>query len=96
MVGSVSQCVDGVFNQVTESITHRGHRARQLRYRKDIKEFVEEYMPDDPFNKHPGRNLEGFEHFQFSDSIKNPAKLKSRLIKYSAKLDLLTDVIGGF
>ena len=72
--------------QIAETGEHDSHRKR-YNYRNDVHSFVEEYKEDRLFSVIPGREHHAFPGFKLDTGMKNPEKLKKRLLKYSRKLD---------
>lgn len=62
-------------------------------YSADVYKFVEEFKGDCFFEKIPGREHSAFPGFHHSTEIKLPGKLKSRLKKYSKKLDTSREIL---
>ena len=86
-MGALGEALDQVFEeQVAQLSSGNGYRKR-ANYEKDIHAFVKEYQVDRLFDSIPGRQHESFPGFQCYIAINKPGNLKSRLLKYSKKLD---------
>lgn len=54
---------------------------------QEIEKFVSVYYEDKLFDCIPGREHSAYPGFTYQCDVKEPAKLKARLVKYSGRLD---------
>ena len=92
MAGQVGQHIDHLLHsQVAEKSEDLSHQRKRKDYNADIT-FVEEYKEDQLFKYIPKRQHQSFPAFISMVRVKNPEKLKPRLMKYNKKLDRSRDV----
>ena len=86
IVGSLSRALDKAYSEnVCEVESDDGYR-RHYNYHDDIVKFLAMYQDDKLFTHIPGRCHKSFQNMQCDGIIKDPEKLKERLLKYSAKI----------
>ena len=94
IAGELSRTLDEAFrNNITETNKKEDSYRKKHNYQDDIEAFVLEYKADRLFDIIPGREHQAFPGFKCNPTIKNPSKFKSRLLKYSHKLDSSRDVL---
>ena len=87
LVGQLGAALDAAFHQnVCATDTDDSYRQRKD-YADDVKMFCAEYKQDRLFDIVLGRRHKAFAEFSRHLCVNEEAKLKSRLLKYSRKLD---------
>ena len=85
--GSVGQGLEDKFmTKVIDKYAAKGHSSKPT-HKKDLNKFVKMYQLEKLFDCLPGRKHCGYPGFVHSISVKQPEKLRDRLLKYSVKLD---------
>ena len=88
-MGTLGRDLDRVFQKkVCGTWVSTGSNRDDTQFNKDVEKFVRLYRDANLCSKVPGREHSAFPGFEYSYHIRNPGKLKQRLKKYSAKLDL--------
>jgi hypothetical protein len=87
IAGTVGQGLEDKFmTKVIDKYIGKGHSTKPSQ-KKDLKKFVKMYKGEKLFDCLPGREHSGYPGFIHRISVKQPGKLRDRLIKYSVKLD---------
>lgn len=92
-IGSLSKDLDRVFQKQVSGTWVKHQSGGRKDYSADVYKFVEEFKGDCFFEKIPGREHSAFPGFHHSTEIKLPGKLKSRLKKYTKKLDTSREIL---
>ena len=92
-LGTLSRDLDKTFQTKVSGTWAAGTSGGDANYESDILNFVKEYKNDRLFCKIPGRQHSAFPGFVHHMSIDHPSKLKSRLKKYSRKLDMAREIL---
>lgn len=93
MVGNLIDQIDKAYRKdVAERVDLQSSGGRAS-YKTDIKQFVKEYKDAELFGNQPGRHHSAFPKFTHDESIKDPTKLKARLLKHSTRLDMYKELL---
>ena len=88
IVGPLSRALDRIYRtNITETNDSNDSYSKKFNYQHDIEMFLREFKGEKLFQNIPGRCHPTFPNFKFSRGMKNPSKLKQRLVKYGKKLD---------
>ena len=93
IVGALGRQIDSIF-QCKVSETHlQKSSSKDGDYSNDLKKFVRDMSQEDLFSFHPGREHGAFKRFTYDNEVRDLAKFKKRLLKYSSKLDRSREIL---
>jgi len=87
IIGQLGAALDTAFHENVCSTTADASYRHKYDYSADVKAFCTEYRQDRLFDQVQGRHHKSLPNFRRDLCIKDQPKLKSRLLKYSKKLD---------
>ena len=93
LTGHVGRSLDAAYGRNKSELDDIDNDSKKYDYADEVKSFVHEYKNDQLFDNISGRQHRSFPNFEIKRHIVEPAGLKSRLIKYSKKLDLIQNFL---
>ena len=88
MVGPLAAHLDQVFIVNIGQGRERKTSQNKLKLETSVATLATEYHGDRLFKYQPGRAHSSFPGYIYKRNIKNPSRLKARLLKYSKNLDI--------
>ncbi len=93
MVGNIGAHIDKVFHSMSETYLQQSSATRRSTlHSEQVKAFVDEFLTDGLFATVPNRQHHAFPNYEPNLTIKDASKMKSLLLKYSQKLDMIRDI----
>ena len=87
MAGPYTRQLDEVFHQRVAGTHVKKGSQNEAKYAEDVFKFIDCYRKDNLFAHINGREHQSFPKFKWQCIIKNPAKLKEALSRYSKKME---------
>ena len=87
MAGPYTRQLDEVFHQRVSGTHVKKGSKNEANYADDVFKFIDCYVKENLFGHINGREHQSFPKFKWLCTLKNPAKLKDALIRYSKKLE---------